>query len=133
MSRRRRTRLQTIGEINLTPMLDFSLTLLTVFLMTYPLLEQGVRINLPQGKADDLKPEQARTVNVRLDGALFLDNEPVTETQMAYELAEAGRANPDLIVYVRADRDLKYSRVMEVMRLLHEAGLRQVALVSQAE
>ena len=67
MSRRSRTRLQTIGEINLTPMLDFSLTLLTVFLITYPLMEQGVRVNLPRGKAADLKPEHARTVNVRLD------------------------------------------------------------------
>ncbi len=133
MSRRSRTRLQTIGEINLTPMLDFSLTLLTVFLITYPLLEQGVRVNLPRGKAADLKPEHARTVNVRLDGALFLDNEPVSEARLAADLSQAGRADPDLTVYVRADRDLKYSRVMDIMRLLHEAGLSKVALVSQSE
>jgi len=114
-------------------MLDFSLTLLTVFLITYPLLEQGVRVNLPRGKAADLKPEHARTVNVRLDGALFLDNEPVSEARLAADLSQAGRADPDLTVYVRADRDLKYSRVMDIMRLLHEAGLSKVALVSQSE
>ena len=131
--KRARTTLKTVGEINLTPMLDFAFTLLTVFLITYPLMEQGVYVNLPSGKAAELKPERSRTISVRLDGALFLDDQPVTESQMIAEIDRVGRTDPSTTVFVRADRDLKYSRVMDIMRILHDAGISRMALVSQAE
>ncbi len=133
MTRRTRTTLRTVGEINLVPMLDFAFLLLTVFLITYPLMEQGVHVNLPQGKASELKPDRSRTVSVRLDGAIFLDNQPITESQMAAEMNRLGKTDPAITVFVRADKDLKYSRVMDVMRILHAAGLSKMALVSQAE
>ncbi len=133
MPRRTRKTLHAVGEINLVPMLDFAFLLLTVFLITYPLMEQGVHVNLPQGKASELKPDRSRTVSVRLDGAIFLDNQPVTETQMKTEMNRLGKTDPAITVFVRADKDLKYSRVMDVMRILHDAGLSKMALVSQAE
>ena len=133
MARRTRTTLQAVGEINLVPMLDFAFLLLTVFLITYPLMEQGVHVNLPQGRASELKPDRSRTISVRLDGAIFLDNRPVTESQMAVEMKRLGKTDPAITVFVRADKDLKYSRVMDVMRMLHDAGLSKMALVSQAE
>ena len=133
MVRRTRTTLHAVGEINLVPMLDFAFLLLTVFLITYPLMEQGVHVNLPQGKASELKPDRSRTVSVRLDGAIFLDNRPVTESQMTTEMKRLGKTDPAITVFVRADKDLKYSRVMDVMRILHDAGLSKMALVSQAE
>lgn len=133
MARRTSTTLRAVGEINLVPMLDFAFLLLTVFLITYPLMEQGVHVNLPHGKASELKPERSRTVSVRLDGAIFLDNRPVTESQMTAEMNRLGKTDPAITVFVRADKDLKYSRVMDVMRILHDAGLSKMALVSQAE
>jgi biopolymer transport protein TolR len=133
MARRSRTALSAVGEINLTPMLDFAFLLLTVFLITYPLMEQGVHVNLPKGKASELKPDRSRTISVRLDGALFLDNQPVSEKQITEEMNRLGKHDPTLTVYVRADKDLKYSRVMDIMRILHDAGISKMALVSQAE
>ncbi|MFH1969673.1 MAG: biopolymer transporter ExbD [Verrucomicrobiota bacterium] len=133
MARRTRTTLHAVGEINLVPMLDFAFILLTVFLITYPLMEQGVHVNLPHGKAAELKPDRSRTVSVRLDGAIFLDNRSVTESQMTAEMNRLGKTDPAITVFVRADKDLKYSRVMDVMRILHDAGLSKMALVSQAE
>ena len=133
MARRTRTTLHAVGEINLVPMLDFAFLLLTVFLITYPLMEQGVHVNLPLGKASELKPDRSRTVSVRLDGAIFLDNRPVTENQMTVEMKRLGKTDPAITVFVRADKDLKYSRVMDIMRILHDAGLSKMALVSQAE
>lgn len=133
MARRTRTVLHAVGEINLVPMLDFAFLLLTVFLITYPLMEQGVHVNLPRGKASELKPDRSRTISVRLDGAMFLDNRPVTESQMAAEMNRLGKTDPAITVFVRADKDLKYSRVMDIMRILHDAGLSKMALVSQAE
>ncbi len=133
MARRVRSVFQAVGEINLTPMLDFAFLLLTVFLMTYPLLEQGVQVNLPRGQAAELKPDRSHTVSVRLDGTLYLDNRSVTEPQLGQDLRRLGRGVSDLTVYVRADRDLRYSRVMDIMRLIHDAGIGKMALVSQAE
>ena len=133
MIRRTRTTLRTVSEINLTPMLDTAFLLMTVFLMTYPLMEQGVHVNLPRGKASELKPDRSRTVSLHIDGALFLDNRPVTESQMTAEMNRLGKTDPAITVFVRADKDLKYSRIMDVMRILHDAGLSKMALVSQAE
>ncbi len=133
MARRSRTNLRTLTEINLTPMLDFAFLLLTVFLITHPLMEQGVHVNLPAGKADTLKADKSRTISVRPDGAIYLDNRPVTEQQMADEMQRLGRQDPHMTVYVRADKDLKYARIMDVMRILHNAGISKMALVSQAE
>ncbi|MBI2440342.1 MAG: biopolymer transporter ExbD [Lentisphaerae bacterium] len=133
MPRRTRTMLHAVGEINLVPMLDFAFLLLTVFLITYPLMEQGVHVNLPRGKAAELKPERSRTVSVRLDGALFLDNRAIAESQLVSEMNRLGKTDPAITVFVRADKDLKYSRVMDIMRILHEAGISKMALVSQTE
>lgn len=133
MARRTRTALHAFGEINLVPMLDFAFLLLTVFLITYPLMEHGVHVNLPRGKAAELKPERSRTVSVRLDGSLHLDNRPIPESQLVQEMNRLGKIDPTITVFVRADKDLKYSRIMDVMRILHEAGISKMALVSQAE
>ncbi len=132
---RRHTRpvFNAIGEINLTPMLDFAFLLLTVFLITYPLLEQGVLVNLPRGKAAELKDTRPITVSVRLDGSLYLDNRLLSDAELGPALQRLSRADPESTVYVRADQDLKYSRVMDVMRRIHDAGIRKMALVSQAE
>ena len=133
MARRTRTTLRAVGEINMVPLLDFAFLLIIVFLITYPLMEQGVHINLPRGKAAELKPDRSRTVSVRLDGTIFLNNRQVTESQMTAEMNRLGKTDPTITVFVRADKDLKYSRVMDVMRILHDAGLSKMALVSQAE
>ena len=117
----------------MVPLLDFAFLLIIVFLITYPLMEQGVHINLPRGKASELKPDRSRTVSVRLDGTIFLNNRQVTESQMTAEMNRLGKTDPTITVFVRADKDLKYSRVMDVMRILHDAGLSKMALVSQAE
>ncbi len=133
MAKRTRTTLHAVGEINMVPLLDFAFLLIIVFLITYPLMEQGVHINLPRGKAAELKPDRSRTVSVRLDGTIFLNNRQVTESQMTAEMNRLGKTDPTITVFVRADKDLKYSRVMDVMRILHDAGLSKMALVSQAE
>ena len=133
MAKRTRTTLHAVGEINMVPLLDFAFLLIIVFLITYPLMEQGVHINLPRGKAAEFKPDRSRTVSVRLDGTIFLNNRQVTESQMTAEMNRLGKTDPTITVFVRADKDLKYSRVMDVMRILHDAGLSKMALVSQAE
>ena len=123
-----------MAEINVTPLVDVMLVLLIIFMVTAPLLLAGVPVDLPDSKAAALDQE-AEPVQLSLDaqGEIFLGDEPITEPQLALRLraiADAAEAPGGPRVYLRADRELDYGRVMRVMGELNRAGLNRVALVS---
>lgn len=122
-----------LNEISTTPLIDISMLLLVTFLITYPLMEQGIHVNLPRGKADELRPQQTRNITVNISGEIFLDDQPTSAEDLQIELENLGRSIPDLTVYVRADKDLKYEKVMEIMRILHAANITRMALITRAE
>ncbi len=129
-----RTRRAPMAEINVTPMVDVMLVLLIIFMVTAPLLVAGVPVDLPDSKAGALDQE-VKPVQISLDpsGAIFVDEEPVTEQMLPVRLAEVARASSEEggpRVFLRADKGLDYGRVMRVMGELNAAGLRKVALVS---
>jgi biopolymer transport protein TolR len=132
----RRGRRTPMAEINVTPMVDVMLVLLIIFMVTAPLLVAGVPVDLPDSKAGALDQE-VKPVQISLDssGAIFLDEEPVTEQMLPVRLAEVARSSSEEggpRVFLRADRGLDYGRVMRVMGELNAVGLRKVALVSVA-
>ena len=75
---------------------------------------------------------ETRTVTLALDGRLYLDRAPTDESELAQEMGALGRADPDTAVFVRADKDIRYGRVAGVLKILHDAGLSRVALVTDA-
>lgn len=127
------TALKQISEINLTPLMDLTFILLITFIITFPLIEQGIPVNLPKGDASELDPDSTRTISVDIRGDLFLDDVPIDEAALATELTDLVRAAPDITVLVRADEALSYRRVVEVMRILHQAKIVRMALVTQAD
>ena len=132
----RRGRRTPMAEINVTPMVDVMLVLLIIFMVTAPLLVAGVPVDLPDSKAGALDQE-VKPVQISLDpsGAIFIDDQPVTEQMLPVRLGEiagASREEGGPRVFLRADKALDYGRVMRVMGELNAAGLRKVALVSVA-
>lgn len=127
------TKLKELSEISYTPLIDLSMLLLVTFLITYPLMEQGIHVNLPRGKADELQPQSTRTVTLDIKGHLYLDDSPMALPQLAEEMNALGMSRPDITVFVRADKDLKYGRLVDVMQVLHDAKISRIALVTQAE
>lgn len=125
--------LESISELNLTPMMDLTFILLITFILTFPLIEQGLPVNLPKADAADLQPEISRSITVNAAGVIHLDDLPVTLAELEEALASLGRAAPDTPILLRADETLAYGRIVEVMKLLHQAGLSRLALVTQAE
>jgi biopolymer transport protein TolR len=125
--------LHQISEINMTPLIDLTFLLLITFIITFPLLEQGIPVNLPRGKAQDIDQQNSRTISINHEGKLFLDHNAVAEEDLARQMNDLGAANPDTIVMVRGDEKVPYGRVAAVMRLLHAAKIAKVALVTQAE
>jgi biopolymer transport protein ExbD len=125
--------LSEIKEINLTPLIDLTFLLLITFIITFPLIEQGIPVNLPRGKAQDLPERQTRTVTLDPKGALFLDKQPIAMDAFAAEMNALGAADPDVTIMVRADETVAYGKVAEILRILHGAKIARLALVHQSD
>jgi biopolymer transport protein ExbD len=125
--------LDQISDINMTPLMDLTFILLITFIITFPLIEQGIAINLPKGKAADMQDSVSRSISLNIDQQLYLDDLPVSKVELLEAMAEIGLNEPDTTIYVRADRKLPYGEVVEIMRVLHEANITRMALVTEAE
>lgn len=129
-----------IAEINVVPFIDVMLVLLVIFMITRPLLTQGVKVTLPKTEAKAMSNEQKEPLIVTVDaqGNLYLNladkpNQPIPSTTLTHlvttQLAQPnGRERP---ILVRGDKDTNYGKVMEAMILLQKAGAKSVGLVTQ--
>ena len=130
----RRTPLTSIkrdSEINLTPLMDVVFILLITFIITFPLIEQGVPVNLPKGKAPELTDIESVTLTIERNGSVLLDQARMDRPTLSSELTRLGASAPETRVLVRADEEIAYGEVVQVLKLLHEAGLAKMALVTQ--
>src|SRR5882672_4519860 len=103
-----RNSLITLSDINITPLLDLAFVLLIIFIITTPLLEQGLSLKLPGGgRTDDVKldPRDIRTVDVSQLGAYKFQNQYLSPEQIAAALKKEQSRNPNLIVYIRGDQN----------------------------
>jgi biopolymer transport protein ExbD len=123
---------RTINEINLTPMMDLTFILLITFIITFPLIEQGVPVNLPTGEGDSIDMEKSLMITLDKEGGLYLDQEQLDRSELALRVKLAGQANPDLTILVRADEDIRYGKVVDVIQILRAANISRMALVNQS-
>ena len=100
-----RSALVTLSEINITPLLDLAFVLLIIFVITTPLLEQGMQLTLSKGGTTDRRIDKRdiRTVEINAQGIYMLDKQRMPIDQIESELLKDYRANPNMIVYIRAD------------------------------
>ena len=127
----RETDFQTMSEINVTPLVDVMLVLLTIFMITAPFLLQSVKVKLPEtSPVATLKPAQALVVSVQPDGKAFLGKEaielPALESRLKAEITKA----PELTVQLRADAGVPYGRITEVMAAVSRAGVAQLTFIT---
>jgi biopolymer transport protein TolR len=127
------TSLKQLSEINLTPLMDLTFILLITFIITFPLIEQGVPVNLPQGAANSLQPEDSRSITIDETGGLFLDDHSITHEALQERLLKLSQTDPTVTILVRADESIAYGEVVRVLKALHDAKLTRMALVTQGE
>jgi biopolymer transport protein ExbD len=121
----------TLSEINITPLLDLAFVLLIIFVITTPLLEQSINLKLPRGGAAENKkidPRNIRTVEVSNTGVYALDKQRIALPQMISRLANDFRVNPNLIVYIRADKDAPYGNVATLIDGCQKNGITRYSL-----
>lgn len=135
MSHKMRIQKRPIADINVVPYVDVMLVLLVIFMVTAPLLTQGVEVELPIAKAEafpeDKKPPLVVTVDEK--GNLFLDQErePILAAQLAVKVQAAIRRDPTRAVLVKGDKKVNYGSVMNAMALLKRSGVPKVGLMTQ--
>jgi biopolymer transport protein ExbD len=112
-----RSHMVTLSEINITPLLDLAFVLLIIFVITTPLLEQSINLKLPRGGQPDrhLNKSDIRTVEISSTGYYKLERKTVPLPQIIAQLTAEYRTNPNLIVYIRADKDSRYDLVAQVI------------------
>lgn len=126
-------KLDQISDINMTPLMDLTFILLITFIITFPLIEQGIAINLPNGKATDVSKKISKSVSLNYKNELFIDNKQVTQKELEEVLIDLTQSNPNLTIFVRADENLPYGKVMEIMRILNDAKIKSMALITETE
>ena len=105
------------------------LVLLVIFMVTAPLLQQGIDINLPRAKGKDLPPEERITLTVKRGGFIYMNDNPVSMTEMREKLEAIGKLNPN--VFLKADKDVPYGLVVEVMGEIKEAGIEKLGMITE--
>jgi biopolymer transport protein TolR len=120
---------RVLSEINVTPFVDVMLVLLVIFMVTAPLLQQGIDVNLPKAKGKDLPPEERITLVIKKDGAIYMNDNPVSMTAMRQKLVAISTLNPN--VYLKADKGVPYGFVVEVIGEIKDAGIERLGIVTE--
>jgi biopolymer transport protein ExbD len=125
-----RSHLVTLSEINITPLLDLAFVLLIIFVITTPLLEQSIELKLPRGgtREKQLNKSDIRTVEISGTGYYALDKRRLALPQIITQLAGEARSNPNLVVYIRADKDCRYDLVAQVLDGCQKYGITRYSL-----
>ena len=128
----RKTASQPMAEINMVPLIDVVLVLLVIFIVTAPLLTNAVKLDLPKAtsSADLQKPDK---IEFAIDptGLLFWNGERIEREEAIKRFTEAGAKRPQPEVYLRADQNVPYRHVAEMLADASKAGLSKVAFVSE--
>lgn len=131
-----RSHLVTVAEINITPLLDLAFVLLIIFVITTPLLEQSISLKLPRGvgQADQhIDKHNIRTIEISNTGVYALDRQRMNLEEILGRLDSDFRANPELIVYIRADKDSRYDLVAQLIGGCQRYGITRYSLRTQPD
>ncbi len=124
--------IEPMGEINVTPLVDVMLVLLIIFMVTAPLLSQGVNVDLPDADAPPMQQNiEPLVVTVRADGRIYMQKHRIELRQLAPRIQAMRKVKPRLPVFIRGDARTPYERIAQVMSALEIAGIRQVGLVTE--
>lgn len=119
-----------LAEINVIPLVDVVLVLLVIFMVTAPMLYRGMDINLPTSASNTIKPEMRMVLTIEKDQRLYLDKDQVGLAQLERKLRLLKEGRNDVSLYLRADRDVPYGVVVQVMDAVKKAGIEKLGMVT---
>jgi len=121
-----------IQDLNVTNLVDVALTVLTVFIITAPMMTPGIDVNLPRTDASLPHDEEGITVSIKENKQLFVDNDQVKPEDFEAKLKKIlEKKPPGITVYLRADKSIDYGFVIEVVGRMRKAGVKDLGLVAE--
>jgi len=123
---------EPMGEINVTPLVDVMLVLLIIFMITAPLLTQGVNVDLPETDASALQQNiEPLVITILADGKIYMQKHTIKIKQLAPRIKAMREQKPDMPVFIRGDAKTPYGHIAAVMSSLESAGIKKIGLVTE--
>ena len=129
--RRREENTDVVHDINVTSLVDVMMTLLIIFIIVAPMIEQGIDVNLPAAEPKRIDVSDVLTISVTENERVYLENQRVTMEELRDRLASIRAARDDVAVLVKADTDIKYGRVIEVLDAVRDVGISRLAMATR--
>ncbi|ODS78211.1 MAG: biopolymer transporter ExbD [Acidovorax sp. SCN 65-28] len=125
---------EVMNEINMTPLVDVMLVLLIIFIITVPVMQHSVSVDLPQASVqpEDVKPQTLR-LSVRADGSYALDGAAIDDAALELRLQAAGLQEPAPELHLSGDKNVRYERVAQAMAMAQRAGVRKIGFVTNPQ
>ncbi len=120
-----------IGEINVTSLVDIMMALLVIFIIVAPMIEQGIEVNLPTAEPAKIDVSDVVTVTVSSNDRIYFEGQRVTMEDLGERLSNIQAANADAAVLIKADQDIRYGRVVEVLDAARSAGLSRLGMATK--
>ncbi|MDR1365124.1 MAG: biopolymer transporter ExbD [Holosporales bacterium] len=135
MNNNRRRREHPNTYVNIAPLVEVMLVLIIIFMITAPMLNVGVRVNLPKTKAATIDDSQIKPVIISIDknSNVYVDDTGTTIEKLAYDLPALLQERKSDTVYVRGDNDLPYGEIMKIMGAISALGVCKVSLIAETQ
>jgi biopolymer transport protein ExbD len=123
---------EVMNEINMTPLVDVMLVLLIIFIITVPVMQHAVKVELPRASnvVSESKPQTVR-LSVDAQGRYFWNETPIDDQELPRRLKLEAAREPQPDLHIRADREVRYERVAQVMAAAQQAGMRRIGLITE--
>ena len=118
-------------SINVTSLVDVMMTVLIIFMLIAPIMEQGISLSLPQATAEKIQTKEALTVEVDRSGQIYLDAMPVNFIDFRYRLQAVANYNKDQAILIRADEGNKYGDIVQIIDMIKQLGLFKVGIMTR--
>ncbi|MFQ6037153.1 MAG: ExbD/TolR family protein [Candidatus Aminicenantales bacterium] len=121
----------SLSEINVTPLVDVMLVLLIIFMVTAPMLQTGIGVNLPQAETESAPAEEGLTLTITSDRYIHIENSVINQFLLENRLRQYFFNKDKKVVFLRADERLNYGYVMQIIDIIKKAGVEVVGLVTE--
>jgi biopolymer transport protein TolR len=120
-----------LSEINITPFVDVVLVLLIIFMITAPMMIRGIDVQVPRTETRNVQPEERLILTVTKGKLIYLDDQPITLSRLEKVLTGLRKRNPQAAVFLRADENVPYGVVVQVMDVVKKAGIDRLGMVTE--